>query len=93
MLKRIFLLLLVTQLMACTTAEIQSVLDTLSQGEGLTSAEIGAGLKEALEIGIGKGADRLSRTDGYFKSNYKILLPEEARQVTDKLQNVPGLKK
>ena len=55
-----------------------------------TQAEIGSGLKEALEIGIGKGSDALSQIDGYFKSPYKILLPEEARKITNKLKNVPG---
>lgn len=92
MLKRLLFILLVTQLTGCTTAEIQSVLDTLGEGNALTTAEIGQGLKQALEIGIGKGSDRLSATDGYFKSSYKILLPEEARKVTDKLQNVPGFR-
>lgn len=92
MLKRSFFLLLIVQLTACTTAEIQSVLDTISESNELTSAEIGSGLKQALEIGIGKGSDRLSQTDGYFKSSYKILLPEEARKVTEKLENVPGFK-
>lgn len=55
-----------------------------------TEAEIGSGLKEALEIGIGKGSDALSQIDGYFKSPYKILLPEEARKITSKLKNIPG---
>lgn len=53
-------------------------------------SEIGLGLKEALKNGIGKGADALSQRDGYFKSAYKILLPSDVRQVTDKLKNVPG---
>ncbi len=55
-----------------------------------TEAEIGSGLKSALEIGISKGSDALSQIDGYFKSPYKILLPPEARNVTAKLKNVPG---
>jgi hypothetical protein len=55
-----------------------------------TEAEIGSGLKEALQIGISKGSDALSQVDGYFKSPYKILLPEEARKITNKLKNVPG---
>ena len=55
-----------------------------------TEAEIGSGLKSALEIGISKGSDALSQLDGYFKSPYKILLPPEARNVTAKLKNVPG---
>jgi len=52
--------------------------------------EIGQGLKEALKNGIGKGADALSKKDGYFKSAYKILLPSDVRKVTDRLKNVPG---
>ncbi len=53
-------------------------------------AEISQGLKEALKIGIGKGADALAQKDGYFKSAYKILLPADVRKVTDKLKNIPG---
>ena len=68
--------------------------DTLQQlGSGLsesTTAEIGQGLKQALEFGIKEGATALSQRDGYFKSTYKILLPEEARKVTDKLKFIPG---
>ena len=75
----------------CTTQQIQSALDTLTEASGeLTSEEIGSGLKQALEFGISEGAQRLSRENGYYKSAYKILLPPEARKVTDKLQNVPG---
>ncbi len=61
----------------------------LSLGEP-TSAEIANGLKQALELGINEGATLLSTRDGYFKSPYKILLPEEARRVTDKLKIIPG---
>ena len=69
--------------------------DTLKQltGDTLTVEEIGRGLKEALEIGVGEGATALSQVDGYFKSPYKILLPAEARKVTDKLKVVPGFNK
>jgi hypothetical protein len=77
----------------CTSQQIQSALDTITEaaGEGgLTSQEISSGLKQALEFGISEGAQRLSQTDGYYKSPYKILLPAEARKVTDKLQNIPG---
>jgi hypothetical protein len=56
----------------------------------LSSADIGNGLKEALNNGISKGADVLSAQDGYFKSAYKILLPPEARKITEKLRVVPG---
>lgn len=55
-----------------------------------TAEEIGKALKEALSKGIGKGVDVLSQRDGYFKSAYKILLPDDVRKVTDKLKAVPG---
>jgi hypothetical protein len=63
---------------------------SLLDGGGLTSAQIGQGLKQALEFGITEGANKLSAQDGYFKSAYKILLPEDVRKVTAKLSKVPG---
>ncbi len=56
----------------------------------LSTADIASGLKEALNLGTGEAVDFLSAQDGYYKSAYKILLPEEARKVTDKLQVIPG---
>jgi len=65
--------------------------DTLKQlATEPTTAEISQALKQALEFGIREGADKLSMRDGYFKSEYKILLPPEARSVTDKLKFIPG---
>lgn len=55
-----------------------------------TLDEISKGLKEALTNGITKGVNVLSAKDGYYKSAYKILLPPEARKVTDRLKVVPG---
>ncbi len=54
------------------------------------NSDIGAGLKEALNIGISAGADSLSKQGGYLNSPYKILLPPEARSVVSKLKMVPG---
>jgi hypothetical protein len=88
MIKKAGILLLMFQLTAC--AELQNIAGTVLDENAVTSLDIANGLKEALEIGISKGSDVLSATDGYFKSQYKILLPEEARKVTDKLQNIPG---
>ena len=65
--------------------------DTLKQlASEPTVYEIGQALKQALEFGISEGSDKLSLRDGYFKSEYKILLPAEAREVTDKLKFIPG---
>jgi len=53
----------------------------------LTEEEIVKGLKEALNIGIEKGVSRLSKPDGYFLDpEIKIPLPNEAKQVEDKLR-------
>lgn len=78
-----------------STSVFFSSCDTLQQiaNEALSEpslAEIGQGLKEALNNGVANGVNTLSARDGYFKSAYKILLPAEARQVTDKLKVVPG---
>lgn len=91
MFKKLALAFIVIALAACDAATLQQISDTINSGT-LTQSEVGSGLKEALNIGISKGSDALSSTDGYFKSPYKILLPPEARKVTDKLQNVPGFK-
>lgn len=87
MIKKIAFLAIVLQLTAC--AELSQIAGTLSEA-ALTEEQIGTGLKQALEVGIGKGAEKLSMTDGYFKSAYKILLPAEAQKVTDKLKIIPG---
>ena len=60
------------------------------KGGDLTQEEIGNGLKEALNAGVGSAVDFLSVKDGYLKSAYKILLPEEAQKITGKLKAVPG---
>ena len=87
--KKLIFVFLCFQLAACDPAALQSALETLGAGE-LTTAEVSSGLKQALEIGIGKGSDLLSKKDGYYKSAYKILLPPEARKITDKLSGIPG---
>lgn len=54
---------------------------------GLTTDEVGKGLKEALSIGVKKGAEQLSSVDGFLgNAAVKILLPPEAQQVEKKLR-------
>lgn len=89
--KKVSVFLFALLFFACTPAELENALGTvLSNGGSLSSQEVGSGLKQALNFGISKGSDRLSSTNGYYKSIYKILLPKEARQVTDKLKVIPG---
>ncbi len=52
--------------------------------------QIASGLKQALELGVGDAVSSLSAEHGYLESPYKILVPEEAQKVTQKLALVPG---
>jgi hypothetical protein len=75
----------------CVFTMTLSSCDTLKQlTSEPTTGEISQALKQALEMGITEGAEKLHMRDGYFKSEYKILLPPEARVVTDKLKIIPG---
>ena len=54
-----------------------------------TQNEIISGLKQALQQGTGKGTDKLSAVDGFFKdAAVKILMPPEAKNVEDKLREI-----
>ena len=87
--KLLFISSLVFVFSSCDVLQ-QIASEAMTQPVQLTTAEIASGLKQALEIGITEGAGKLSQTDGYFKSAYKISLPPEAQKVTAKLRNVPG---
>jgi hypothetical protein len=51
----------------------------------LTANEVGEGLKEALIVGISKGSDLVSITDGYFKNpEIKIPFPPDVKKVEDR---------
>lgn len=75
-------------------AQFGKILDKAKEKVGLdaplSQEEAGNGLKEALNNGIGEAVDFLSAKDGYFKSPYKILLPEEAQKVVSRLKTIPG---
>lgn len=64
--------------------------EKLIQNTQLSNADIAGGLKEALMLGTNDGVISLSTTNGYFNSPYKILLPEEAGKIIDKLKFIPG---
>lgn len=82
--KYTFTLFMSLTLMACP-ASLEDLIEA-----PLSNADIARGLKEALNLGTGEAVDFLGTKDGYYKSAYKILLPEEARTVTDKLKVIPG---
>jgi len=85
-----YLTLLLTSL--CLFSCDPAALDKLMQSVPLSNVDVANGLKEALNFGVDDAVKFLSAEDGYFGSPYKILLPAEARKVTDKLQKVPGFR-
>ncbi len=56
---------------------------------GLNSNEIASGLKEALSIGAEKAGSSLSALNGFFgNAAIKILMPDEAKKVEEKLRAI-----
>lgn len=86
-----YIVILLTSLLliSCDPADFQKVMDGVGS-TALSNADISRGLKEALNLGVGESVDFLSAKDGYYKSAYKILLPEEAYTVINKLKYIPG---
>ena len=75
-------------LTAC--AELLTVLQTAAPAP-LTESEVINGLKEALVTGSKNSSQVLSALDGYYKdAAVKILLPDEARMITDNISKLPG---
>ena len=88
--KKLFLLVVVFQLAACS--ELQQVVSQLPSG-GITNNQIAGGLKEALNNGITNQVNTLAIENGFFKNELvKILLPEELQKVDNTLRKI-GLSK
>lgn len=101
MLKKIVLPLMFLTLFFQANAQFKGVLkkvdeaktkveEKINGGSVLSQEEIGNGLKQALDIGVVEAVDFLSAEDGYYKTAYKILIPEDAQKVTSKLKAIPG---
>ena len=65
------------------------VIKQLPQMTGVTEAEAGEGIKEALSQGLAGAVLKLNREDGFFKDAfYKILIPEDARKIEKTLRDL-----
>jgi len=91
MYKSLIITLMSLTFLSCDPKTLQNVLDAVSDAP-LSNLDISNGLKEALQFGVDNSVDFLSEEDGYYKSIYKILLPDEANKVIDKLSFIPGFK-
>src|ERR1700750_2388612 len=98
MMKRIIQLLscvlLLSALSGCESTQqiiktIQENYPSTAAGGQLSTADIAAGLKQALEVGAQNSSNQLSALDGFFKNAaIKILLPEEAQKVEKTLRDL-----
>jgi len=89
MLRKIIIVVLLLQFTAC--AELQQVINQLpTEGTtGIGNAQIGAGLKQALDNGITKQVSKLALKDGFNKNSLvKILLPAELQKVDKTLRSI-----
>lgn len=69
--------------------KIGNILKQIPTNGTPTTLEIGAGLKQALELGTSAGADRLAAKDGFLGNlAVKILFPTEAQKVEKALRSV-----
>lgn len=88
--KRLFIPLIAICLTLLGCAELQQAAAQLPQaGSILSTADIAAGLREALDKGIDKQVTKLTQTDGFYKNQLvKILLPEELQKVDKSLRDI-----
>ncbi len=83
--KLVFLLFVSVALNSC---DLISKLPT-GTGTGVTEAEAGEGVKEALGQGLVKAVLQLNKEDGFFKDAfYKILLPPDAKKIENTLRDL-----
>lgn len=78
---------------SCTSAQIaglpQTVTDAVQANKPLTSEEVGRGLKEALSVGISKGASNASQPDGFYQNSLiRIPFPPEVKRVENSLRAI-----
>ncbi|MEQ8471110.1 MAG: DUF4197 domain-containing protein [Marinoscillum sp.] len=82
-------ILVVVFLVGCTVQQIQNTLDDYLETDELTTDQVVAGLKEALEKGAGSSTASASRTDGYLKNpKIRIPFPPDVQKVEDKLRDL-----
>lgn len=86
---RIFVLsLILAPAFAGAQLKIPKALSKITGSGGITEAEAGQGIKEALTQGVTNAVLNLNKTDGFFGSEiYKVLLPPDAKKIESTLRN------
>lgn len=75
---------------ACTTQQINQTLGgVLGESQEVSTAEVAQGLKEALTVGISKGAQQAAQQNGYFGNpRLKIPFPQDVQRVEQRLRQL-----
>ena len=82
--KKIFTISLLTFLLTGC-----DVLKSLPAGYGITEAEAGQGVKEALAQGVTIAVLNLNKTDGFFGNEaYKLFMPADAQKIVNTLRDL-----
>lgn len=86
--KKILILILFPIFTGC--AELQQIADQIpTEGGYISTAEIAAGLRQALNFGIDKQVTKLTQEDGFYKNELvRIGLPPELQKVDKTLRDV-----
>ena len=91
--KRLLLVLIQVSLVTFSYAQIGNIMKKAKSAVGIATGdenEKSAALKEALSFGVEAAVNQLSIDKGYLESPYKILIPEDAQNIINKVKMVPG---
>jgi Protein of unknown function (DUF4197) len=88
--KKLFTLsLILISITLCSCDVINQAAGAAGAATGISNAEAGSGIKEALAQGIAKSVLQLNTTDGFFKDViYKVLLPPDAKKIENTLRSL-----
>ena len=91
--KKLLLVLIQVSLVTFSYAQIGNIMKKAKSAVGIATGdenEKSAALKEALSFGVEAAVNQLSIDKGYLESPYKILIPEDAQNIINKVKMVPG---
>lgn len=91
--KYVMIFFLSLGLISCDPKDVQRALDAVGDAMNTPTFNVADGLKEALNFGVDNSVKKLSAQNGFYKSIYKIILPEDAKKVINALKIVPGFEK